>query len=560
MRAALVMLPLAFISAPVSSQTPADQSSPPPGAAPPVIQSTTRLVQVSVVARDKDGSGAEGLKSTDFRVSADGRPQKIAFFSVESTGHVPAANPPLPPHTFTNLLAARGQQINSITVVLFDLVNTKMTDRMYARQQLLKYLGEVQPQDRIGVYVFNGHIRVLHDYTADMTDLQRRIAAATQRLMNVTQNEEPGALDHDDGDFAEMLRGGGNAQEREFFMRDRVLGTLEVFKFIANHLAQVPGRKNVIWVSGGFPTLFGYEHESKFSDDFIDEIDATVRALSDANVAIYPIDARGLVTPPGYDASRNSPSGASSASSGRASTRPPRSGNRASDRLAGIHETMDDLAHRTGGRAYYNTNDLAKAIHDAVSDSTLTYTLGFYPENEKHNREFHKIKVEVERAHVNLHYRSGYLDLPLNPVDDRLRMVQLHDALWSPLEATELGLIAQAGFTSPGAAARSVGPAELKVSLNIKPDGIIIKQVGDRYTGHLDVLMIPFDARGNQLDGPQDTIDLNMLSETYKRFLVNGVPLNKTLNLSQRAATLRIVVRDAGSGMIGSLTVPVTEL
>jgi VWFA-related protein len=516
-------------------------------------------VQVSIVARDKDGSAAEGLKSTDFRVTADGRPQKIAFFSLESTGHVPAANPPLPPHTFTNLLAARGQQINSITVVLFDLVNTKMTDRMYARQQLLKYLGEVQQQDRIGVYVFNGHIRVLHDYTADMTDLQRKIAAATQRLTNVTQNEEPGALDHDDGDFAEMVRGGGNAQEREFFMRDRVLGTLEVFKFIANHLAQVPGRKNVIWVSGGFPTLFGYEHESKFSDDFIDEIDATVRALSDANVAIYPIDARGLVTPPAYDASRSSPSGAG-ASSGRASTRPPRSGNRASDRLAGIHETMDDLAHRTGGRAYYNTNDLAKAIHDAVSDSTLTYTLGFYPENEKHNREFHKIKVEVERAHVNLHYRSGYLDLPLNPVDDRLRMVQLHDALWSPLEATELGIIAQAAFTSPGAPARSVGPAELKVVLNIKPDGIVIKQIGDRYTGHLDVLMIPFDARGNQLDGPQDSIDLNMLSETYKRFVVSGVPLNKTLTLSQRAATLRIVVRDAGSGMIGSLTVPVTEL
>ena len=211
MRAALVMLPLAFTASPVSSQTPADQSSPPPGVAPPVIQSTTRLVQVSIVARDKDGSAAEGLKSTDFRVTADGRPQKIAFFSLESTGHVPAANPPLPPHTFTNLLAARGQQINSITVVLFDLVNTKMTDRMYARQQLLKYLGEVQQQDRIGVYVFNGHIRVLHDYTADMTDLQRKIAAATQRLTNVTQNEEPGALDHDDGDFAEMVRGGGNA-------------------------------------------------------------------------------------------------------------------------------------------------------------------------------------------------------------------------------------------------------------------------------------------------------------------------------------------------------------
>ena len=563
-RTACVLLPLAFVAFPIPSQTPANQSPPPSGVEPPVIRATTRLVQVSVVARDKDGSPAEGLKSSDFRVTADGRPQKIAFFSVESTGRVPAANPPLPPHTFTNLLAARGEQTNSITVVLLDLVNTKMTDRMYARLQLLKYLGEIQPQDRIGVYVFNGRIRVLHDYTADMTDLQRKIAAATQKLSNVSQTEEPGALGNDNGDFAEMLgAGGGSPQEREFFMRSRVLGTLEVFKFIAVHLAQVPGRKNVIWVSGGFPTLFGYEHESNFSDDFIDEIDATVRALSDANVAIYPIDARGLVTPPAYDASRRSPSAGApgpGAPSGRASTRPPGSGNRSSDRLAAIHETMDDLAHRTGGRAYYNTNDLAKAIHDAVSDSTLTYTLGFYPENEKHNREFHKIKVEVERSHVNLHYRSGYLDVPEAPADDKLRMAQLRDALWSPLEATELGLTAEATWASPSGSAPAAGPSSLNVALNIKPDGIAIKLDGDRYTGHLDVLMIPFDARGNQLDGPQDTIDLKMLSETYKKFTVNGVPLTKTLSLSQRAATLRIVVRDAGSGMIGSLTVPLKEL
>lgn len=562
-RTARMLLPLAFAAFPIPSQTPASPSSP-PSSEPPVIRATTRLVQVSVVARDKDGSAAEGLRSSDFRVTADGRPQKIAFFSVESTGHIPAANPPLPPHTFTNLLTARGGQINSITVVLFDLVNTKMTDRMYARQQIIKYLGEVQPQDRIGVYVFNGHLKVLHDYTADMTDLQRKIAAATQRLSNVSQTEEPGALDHDDGDFAAMLSGGGNAQEREFFMRNRVLGTLEVFKFIAVHLAQVPGRKNVIWVSGGFPTLFGYEHESNFSDDFIDEIDATVRALSDANVAIYPIDARGLVTPPAYDASRRSPSAASlgpGASSGRASTRPPGSANRsASTRLAAIHETMDDLAHRTGGRAYYNTNDLAKAIHEAVSDSTFTYTLGFYPENEKHNREFHKIKVEVERSHVNLHYRSGYLDVPEAPADDKLRMAQLRDALWSPLEATELGLTVQAKLAPPAGSASVVGQALLNVALNIKPDGIAIKLDGDRYTGRLDVLMVPFDARGNQLDGPEDTISLNMLSETYKKFMVAGVPLDKTLTLSPRAASLRVVVRDAGSGMIGSLTVPLKDL
>ena len=202
--------------------------------------------------------------------------------------------------------------------------------------------------------------------------------------MNVSQTEEPGALSSSDSVFAQMMDGpSGSQQERAFFMRNRVLGTLNVLKFIADHLAQVPGRKNLIWMSGGFPLTFGYENESIFSENFVDEMDATVRALSDANVAVYPIDARGLVSPPTFDASRRSPSAAgapvpmnNASGQGRVNTRPPAPTDRSpAGKLAAIHENMDDLAHRTGGRAYYNTNDLARAIHDAVSDSTLTCLL-----------------------------------------------------------------------------------------------------------------------------------------------------------------------------------------
>ncbi len=565
MRTAVVILLLIFAAFFLQSQTPANQSPPAAGTALPVIQSTTRLVQVSVVARDKDGRPAEGLQAGDFRISADGRPQKIAFFSVESTGKVPAANPPLPPHTFTNLLTARGDQ-SSITVVLFDLVNTRLADRMYARQQIIQYLGAIQPQDRIGIYVFNGHLRVLHDYTADMSDLQRKIAIAKDKLLNVSQTEEPGALTNSDAIFSQMMNGpSGSQQERAFFMRNRVLGTLDVLKFIADHLAQVPGRKNLIWMSGGFPLTFGYENQSIFSENFADEMDATIHALSDANVAVYPIDARGLAPPPGFDASRRPPSAVSNSnpmnnSAGRVNNRPAAPGkSSASSKLGAIHENMDDLAHRTGGRAYYNTNDLARAIHDAVSDSTLTYNVAFYPENEKNNREFHKIKVEVARPHVNLHYRSGYLDLPQSSPDDKLRLVQLRDALWSPLEATELGLTVQAKSNTP-LSSGSAGPATLDIALNIRPDGIVTKLEGDRYTGRLDVLMVQFDAHGNQLDGPMDTIDMKMLADTYKKFMLAGFPLNKTLPLLPGAASVRIVVRDAGSGMIGSITVPLADL
>jgi len=455
--------------------------------------------------------------------------------------------------------------INGITVVLLDLVNTRMVDRMFARQQLIKYLEEIQPQDRIGVYVFGGRLRVLHDYTADMSDFQKKLADAKNRLIGVSGTETPGALDREQSEFDSAFAGrGGNLQEREFYMRNRVMGTLAVFKFIANHLQRVPGRKNLIWVSGAFPLIFGYQNENEMAENYTEEVDATVRALSEANVAVYPIDARGLTTPPGFDASRGSRNNAanraptSPGSGPGISNRPapaPRTGGGAGSRQIAAHATMDEIAQRTGGHAYYNTNDIARAIHEAVTDSTLTYTIGFYPTDEKDDRDFHKIKIETARRHVSLHYRSGYLDVPRASPDERQRMLQLHDALWSPLDATELGLTVHA--------ARSAATPGLDLLVTVQPDGVLLKQDGDRYDGRLDMLIVQLDSRGNQIDGPpntQNTIELNMRADTYRKFTTDGLPLQRTLAPSPRAEALRIVVRDAGSGMIGSLTVPLKGL
>jgi len=119
---------------------------------------------------------------------------------------------------------------------------------------------------------------------------------------------------------------------------------------------------------------------------------------------VYPIDARGLTPSPGFDA-------VARAVKAHPAGSPPLPGGAGGGQNA-AHATMDDLAHRTGGHAFYNTNDLARAIHEAVADSTLTYTIGFYPADEKNDRDFHKIKIEAVRGHVSLHYRSGYLDVP----------------------------------------------------------------------------------------------------------------------------------------------------
>jgi VWFA-related protein len=70
------------------------------------------------------------------------------------------------------------------------------------------------------------------------------------------------------------------------------------------------------------------------------------------------------------------------------------------------------MAENTGGRAFYNTNDIQHAIRDAVDDSEVTYTLGFYADTNALDARFHKLKVLVNRKHVEVRYRKGYMASP----------------------------------------------------------------------------------------------------------------------------------------------------
>src|SRR5262249_44022324 len=140
-------------------------------------------------------------------------------------------------------------------------------------------------------------------------------------------------------------------------------------------------------------------------------------------------------------------------------------------------KTME-LAARTGGRAYVNTNDLAKAIRDAVNDSTLTYTLGFYPGDQSNGGKLHQIEVRTpERSGLNLHYRKGYVDQGEQPRDPRARRNELQDAVWSPVDASGIAIIVQI------ASADTARPNDLNVFLGVDTAGIGLSPEGDRRNG-----------------------------------------------------------------------------
>jgi len=172
---------------------------------------------------------------------------------------------------------------------------------------------------------------------------------------------------------------------------NRVQTTLAALEAIANHVARIPGRKNLIWISGGFPMHMGLDEftvsNTQEKRTFSEETERAARALNTANLAVYPVDARGLVTNPDF----------SSSSRGNGNPRRPPAGGQSKGMrsIQYSQETMDELAQRTGGKAYYNSNDLKNASAAPSKIRKVTYVLGYYPSHNTWDGKFHDLKVQV---------------------------------------------------------------------------------------------------------------------------------------------------------------------
>jgi VWFA-related protein len=516
----------------------------------PLFRAVTRLVQVNVLVHDRHGEPVTDLKKEDFTIVERGKPQRITFFAMESATS-PATPPPLlPRHIFTNVLVERGDVPTGITVILLDLLNTSWGDQHYAREALVKFLAQVQPKDRIAIYALGARsLTLLHDYTTDAASLVARM----DKVKGQTSPElDASTLNPDTQQELRNLDLGGladaNEREADFFASGRVVNTLQALEAVAEHLSGLPGRKNLIWLSGGFPLTIGMDEipapgSTREQRTFTHEMDAAVRALNNSGVAVYPVDARGLMVLPGFDASVR---GAA------------RIGPGAAPKLAPLNaniDTMRELADRTGGRAAYNSNDLARAIRRAIDDGRVTYTLGFYSSDETQDGKFRDIKVSVNRPGMDVRYRKGYF--ALRPADKTAesRKQDVRAAVWSPLESTAIAINARVDFVD------QPPPPSVNVFVQIDPSTVSFKKEGDRWKAQLDIVYVQKDERGvQQGDGMAEQLTLALTEDNYTKVTRQGLIHQRRFPRQSKAVTLRIVVRDAESGSVGSLTVPFTQV
>lgn len=540
------MMPLLLAAVIAAGQAAPDR----PGQAP-VFRAATRLVQVSVVVHGGHGEPVGDLKKDEFTLTERGKPQQITFFSVSSAA-VPVKPPsPLPPHLFSNALTDQAGVPPSVTIILLDLLNTSWTDQVYARKALVKFLEQIQPQDRLAILTLgSGKLTVLHDYTTDAASLVAKVAKFKAQLLPELEASTVNP------DSQQALAGLGldsfaDAEQRvaDFYTSGRVVNTLQALEAIAQHLTSLPGRKNLIWLSGGFPLTIGFDEMPEIGSTrdrrtFTVEMDAAIRALNDSGVAVYPVDARGLMTLPGFDAATRATPGA----------RGPAPGARLAPIVAN-QETMRELADRTGGRAAYNTNDLARAIRRAVDDSLVTYTLGYYSTDATQDGRFRDIKIKVNRPHLDVRYRKGYFAFKPSDTGVQRRKDEMRSAVWSPLDATAVGVNARVDFLE------KPEPNTVNVIVQVDPATIRFTKDGDRWKADLDIVYVQKDERGTTRgDGVAETISLALTEDTYARAAARGLIHERSFPRQAGAVTLRIVVRDASTGAAGSLTVPFSRV
>jgi VWFA-related protein len=522
----------------------------------------TELVLIPTLVTDKSGNHITGLKKEDFTVLENGAEQKVATFEeiMSDTHRWTHANNP---NEFSNTLAGKPSN-RRITLMVLDLINTRFSDQAYARHDLLKYLTQsVDQREPTALYTLTrSGIHVVHDFTTDprvLVAALHKIKGDTFQLVDSPEDVEaltgsaspdgsagldPGAV-QSEADRLQTMMEDSELNFQSFQQRLAITYTLEAMQQVAQALAGFPGRKSLIWAGGGFPFSVSdntMQLAPAGRDSLIDVLplyEHTWQLLNDAQISLYPVDVKGLQAVGTPNASIRNP--------GRNYTR------NMTWRNLDTQSTLDTFASMTGGRAYYNSNDLVKGFRDAVADSAEYYMLGYYLDRSKTKSGWRKLAVKVKRDHIEVRSRNGFFVTNTTVDPESSRSTDISSALLSPLDFTSLSLVARWGKTEPG---KEFGKKHVNYDMHVAPDAQMVDE-SDNNRIAMEFVAMAKTPDGKQAAPPMgQKIENHLPAERAAALRQKGVTYAGALDLAPGEYTVRFVVRDNLTGRVGSVAAP----
>ena len=211
-------------------------------------------------------------------------------------------------------------------------------------------------------------------------------------------------------------------------------------------------------------------------------------------------------------------------------------------------ETMQVMAEWTGGRAFYNTNDIQGALKQASQDAEVTYSLGFYADEKELDGSYHELRVKVARKGADVRYRKGYFATPVMAGDSQPAAEVLRNALFSPADATAMGLTAS---LTPDAA--HSGSFILTLGMDLQNLSLAAKN--DGWNDVLNFIVAQEGVTGAILDATQNAITINVTDENRERLLKDGLTIRVAITPAPGLSQIRVAVMDQATGNIGSLRI-----
>ncbi len=549
------------------------------GKSPFTLNVTTRLVDLSLAAYDKSGKPITDLKPEQIELYDDGRKQQIKQFQHAAQDSAGAHAAP-PSDTFTNTTPALSvENAPDLLILLLDESHLPFNDLNRARGEVLHFLKASRPGSRIALYAAGEHgFRVLQDVTQDRALVSARLAAWTPSAAAVSQaqqletrNRQQFDTVHSPDDLA-YVNGSTNskpdfvstADPQLMLLGDNPLrGALESIIALGRHFASVPGHKSLVWISGD-SALVDWEDRAvnmeKGNRLPAAGLAHTREVLNEARIALYAVDASPSTQNGGaaVDASLanasvqlsptaicNSRPGGCGLSSG-AAIGPGRQLSDMQQNTRPIQGPVRELAEATGGLAVNRGVDLEKTLGTIEQQGSANYELGFAPDTPADNK-YHTLLLKLSgRRDVKLRYRTGYL-YNQEAASTRERFQQ---AIWSPQDASAIALTAE-----PVSAEESTS-GKPAIKLRIGFPQLVLKPKGDRWTDDLYIFVAVRDDATQKAQVSGETLRLSLKQASYESSMPAGIPYQRIVDTASKLGSFRIIVVDANSGRIGSVTLP----
>ena len=470
-----------------------------PGASnTPTIRVTSRLVFLDVTVLDKKGHiVVKGLTKDDFAITEEKKPQQIFSFEEPQT-HV----------ADTNAADDNPAGKAPLTILVLDLLNSRFEDFAYIRYSVRKYLA-AQPARLTSpaelMVLGNESLEMVQGYTRNKEDLLY-------------------ALDHVPAALPYKMNGA--------FFPERFGQSIDALQQIALQNEGVPGRKNIVWVGHGGPNIYTETLVGPIVDELNQYARDTTNLLVDARISLFVIYPGLPVNGPALTMSEGS------AAIDIGDDNDPFAG----DINFGV------FVNETGGKLFYNRNDVDREIERSQELGSEYYTLTYQPHEGDADGKFRRIRVTLRDPNLRTVTKAGYFAPAKGaPVDPRQQtMVNVVEAARSTIPFRALNLTIEDVVRHPDT--RTIG---FTVLLQLGHSNWEAADEG-KSTTNLTLAAVSLAGARDILASKLETLTVTAGTQDAARLAEMPTRLPVTLRFPRKTQTVRVVIQTAESQRIGA--------